>query len=92
VVSGKLLLALVLALLLLPASLSSAVTAPSPYCVWLLSYLHFCVAEPAKPPLHKNAILWQVSNTDETLQGANNYGQWCMGLGQVDLGSLLSKV
>ena len=23
------------------------------YCVWLLSYLHFCVAEPAKPPLRK---------------------------------------
>ena len=22
------------------------------YCVWLLGYLHFCVAEPAKPPLH----------------------------------------
>ena len=21
--------------------------------VWLLGYLHFCVAEPAKPPLHK---------------------------------------
>ena len=34
------------------------------YCVWLLSYLHFCVAEPGKPPL-------QVCNTDETLQGAN---------------------
>ena len=36
------------------------------YCVWLLSYLHFCVAKPAKPPLHK----MQVCNTDETLQGA----------------------
>ena len=31
------------------------------YCVWLLSYLHLCVAEPAKPPLHK----MQVCNTDE---------------------------
>ena len=27
------------------------------YCVWLLSYLHFCVAEPAKPPLHKMHIM-----------------------------------
>ena len=36
----------------------------SRYCVWLLSYLYFCVAEPAKPPLHK--ILWQVCNTDES--------------------------
>ena len=25
------------------------------YCVWLLSYLHFCVAEPAKPPLHNES-------------------------------------
>ena len=36
------------------------------YCVWLLSNLHFRVAEPANPPLHK---IWQVCNTDETLQG-----------------------
>ena len=43
------------------------------YCVWLLSYLHFCVAEPAKPALHK----MQVCNTDETLQGANmDNGAW----------------
>ena len=27
------------------------------YCVWLLSYLHFCVTEPAKPPLHKMHIM-----------------------------------
>ena len=27
------------------------------YCVWLLSYLHFCVAEPAKPPLLKMHIM-----------------------------------
>ena len=26
------------------------------YCVWLLGLLHFCVAEPAKPPLHKMHI------------------------------------
>ena len=58
------------------------------YSVWLLSYLHFCVAEPAKPPLHKMHIMASM----QTLQGANNYGQWCMGLGPVDLGSLLSKV
>ena len=37
----------------------------SRHCVWLLSYLHFCVAEPAKPPLHKMDIIWQVCNTDE---------------------------
>ena len=44
------------------------------YCVWLLSYLHFCVAEPAKPPLHKMHI---VCNIDETLQGANmDNGAW----------------
>ena len=42
------------------------------YCVWLLNYLHFCVAEPAKPPLHK----MQVCNTDETLQGANMDNAW----------------
>ena len=29
----------------------------SNYCVWLLSYFHFCVAEPAKPPLHKMHIM-----------------------------------
>ena len=27
------------------------------YCVWLLSYSHFCVTEPAKPPLHKMHIM-----------------------------------
>ena len=27
------------------------------YCVWLLGYSHFCVAEPAKPPLHKMHIM-----------------------------------
>ena len=58
------------------------------YCVWLLSYLHFCVAEPDCI----KCILWQVCNTDETLQGANMDNGACMGLGPVDLGSLLSKV
>ena len=43
------------------------------YCVRLLSYLHFCVAEPAKPSLHKMHIM----ATDETLQGANmDNGAW----------------
>ena len=27
------------------------------YCVWIPGYLHFCVAEPAKPPLHKMHIM-----------------------------------
>ena len=35
------------------------------YCVWLLGYLHFCVAELANPHCIKY-IAWQVCNTDET--------------------------
>ena len=43
------------------------------YCVWLLGYLHFCVAEPAKPPLHKMHIMASM----QTLQGANmDNGAW----------------
>ena len=46
------------------------------YCVWLLSYLHFCVAEPAKLPLHKMHIMASMQH-DETLQGANmDNGAW----------------
>ena len=43
------------------------------YCVWLLGYLHFCVAEPARPPLHKMHIM-----TNMTLMKLYKVQIWAM--------------